>query len=97
MARAEARAPHHARFAAAIALVSSTALAGCYEAHERVDPSRPVDAARADAQESDAGPPDCRSPLPCTCATLSMPGTCDAVGLSVCCPIVGPLAPPSLD
>lgn len=84
--------PHYVRFARALALVTAVASPGCYQAHEREPDAGPIDAFRADVP--DEGP--CARPLPCRCPTLADDGTC--VGAyAMCCPIVGPLAPPTLN
>ena len=75
-----------------MALVSSASIAGCYQVHERAVDAGPTDATQLDAP--DVGP--CGPPLPCTCGTFVGGGTCVAMGLGICCPIVGPLSPPDL-
>jgi hypothetical protein len=79
---------HYVRFARAIALVSSVSSAGCYQVHERGVDAGPDDAAIADVPDAPC--------LRCTCGTFTRTGTCDTMGYSFCCPIVGPLAPPDL-
>lgn len=92
---AQPSAPHYLRFAAALAMVSG--LSGCALDHTR---------------ETDAGPPPDTGPLadaghdaPDTCDTCVCvyggdtpppPNSCEALGLSACCYILGPLPPPDL-
>jgi hypothetical protein len=83
--------PHYLRVARALALVSLALSPGCYQAHEREIDAGPIDAFRADVP--DLGP--CTRPLPCRCPTLGTDGNCSNPYL-MCCPIVGPLAPPDL-
>jgi hypothetical protein len=84
--------PRYVRFARALALVSATSAAGCYQAHERSVDAGPVDAFVADVPDAWEM---CPRPLPCTCPRLGSDGTCGD-RYALCCPIVGPLSPPSL-
>ena len=80
--------PHYVRFAIALALAATP---GCYQTHERDVDAGLIDAFVPDVP--DMGP--CARPLPCECPTLVHPGTCTDP-YALCCPITGPLAPPSL-
>lgn len=81
------RTPHFLTFARALALVSATAVPGCYQAHERATDSGP---ARDTGPVADAAF-DCTS---CTCGGAAV--TCGSLGHNECCFRTGPIPPPDL-
>jgi hypothetical protein len=85
--------PHYLRFARAAALLGGLAATpGCYASHLRAGDV--PDAATPDAPAPDAFVNVCET---CRCSFGRMdPGSCEATGHFLCCPVTGPLSPPEL-